>query len=59
MAKRFGAYQKDVHMCKPGAKQALEDFMESCRNYVASVTDVRVSEVVFTRSNLFEARSGL
>jgi hypothetical protein len=47
MAERFGAYQKDAHMCKPGAKQALEDFMESCRNYVASVINVRVSEVVY------------
>lgn len=34
LAARLGAYQKDVHMRKPGAKKRLEDFKSSCKKYV-------------------------
>ncbi|OJA07927.1 hypothetical protein AZE42_03679 [Rhizopogon vesiculosus] len=34
---QFGACQEDAYMGKPGAKQALEVFIESRRKYVASV----------------------
>ncbi|KAG0698024.1 hypothetical protein DFH29DRAFT_1003243 [Suillus ampliporus] len=36
-AEQLGMYQKDVHMFKPRAKQVLEDFKQSRKEYVDSV----------------------
>ncbi|KAG2139716.1 hypothetical protein DEU56DRAFT_911980 [Suillus clintonianus] len=37
MAVQLGVYQKGVHMFKPGAKKALEDFKQSRKEFVNSV----------------------
>ncbi|KAG2150973.1 hypothetical protein DEU56DRAFT_779431 [Suillus clintonianus] len=39
MVKQLEVYQKDVHMSKPGAEQALEDFKQSRKKYVDSVVN--------------------
>jgi hypothetical protein len=59
MAAKLGALQKNIHMCKPGAKNVLKEFKQARMELVKSIPDVCLSALLFPLVRLLTFVSGV